>query len=54
MARRGNRSVDAAYIPVGSNAGDLAAMAQANAAFGDSISEMGGAIKQVVKNWYRL
>ena len=51
MARRRNRSVDAAYIPVASNAGDLAAMAQANAAFGDAISGMGGAIKTGATDW---
>ena len=52
MARsRGRRGLDAAYIPVASNAGDLAAMAQANAAFGEAMSGIGGDIKTGVKNW---
>ena len=46
MARRRNRSVDAAYIPVASNAGDLAAMASAYATFGDAVSGIGGDIKR--------
>jgi len=51
MARRRNRSVDAAYIPVASNAGDLAAMAQANAAFGEAMSGVGSAIKTGATDW---
>ena len=51
MAKYGNNNIKAAYIPVASNAGDLAAMAQANAAFGEAMSGIGGHIKTGAKNW---
>ena len=52
MARsRGRRGLTAAYIPVASNAGDLAAMAQANAAFGEAMSGVGSAIKTGATDW---
>ena len=52
MARsRGRRGLTAAYIPVASNAGDLAAMAQANAAFGEAMSGVGSAINTGATDW---
>ena len=51
MARRRSRTVDAAYVPVASNAGDLAAMANAYAAFGENVSGIGGDIKKGAADW---
>jgi hypothetical protein len=51
MARRRGNNIAAAYIPVASNAGDLAAMANAYSAFGENVSGIGSGIKTGVADW---